>query len=711
MDMQTIKLTSIIIALMLSVFLASCKDNEEPYHEEPDTPVTVPYLRLMSEDGKTTVSGILQIGFSGLSQSFLVQSNEAWAIQIPESGQTWISVNPSHGEKDTPITFNIVKNNTDAQREATIDFTADGNVYTSVTVRQSFFSATADILDAVFAADGTAQDVSSRHNSISAYPSTSLFTTYNDTYQKYVARFHNTPGVNVSSGYYRMNYEGNNSVKNALAAGHSLEALFTLKSFPTTSVEVKVLSSMESGGTGLMLGTDKNITFLPHIGSGYVWNRSGIIPEPGRYYHVVGVYNKQEAKTYVYVDGELKATTNVSGDFNFPSSSAYHWFGIGADAGNPAQSAWQGDVAIARIYSNPLSSEEVAHLYEQVKDKPPVNSIAINNISYFSGINVVPGGKYAVHGSGYVSGDKIRFTPFLNSEGGTYTCDGNVSASNIILTLPGDFTGGTYRMAVLRGDRSYDLGNTTLTVTDNPPSTITIPKIICHRGFWNTAGSAENSIAALKKAQEIGAYGSEFDVWITTDGITVINHDGVIGGINIENNTYGAIKDKTLSNGEKIPTLAAYLEEGKKNTNTKLILEIKTHTTRENNNRVVDAVIQEVVNAGLENYVEYIAFDWENCKRILNQLPNAIVGYLNGDSSPQQLADEHIKVMDYQMDAWRNYSNYITQNRDLGILSNVWTVNTSSDMLWFVTLGIDFITTDYPLELKQLLEDYASMYE
>lgn len=250
-----------------------------------------------------------------------------------------------------------------------------------------------------------------------------------------------------------------------------------------------------------------------------------------------------------------------------------------------------------------------------------------------------------------------------------------------------------------------------LAVADDSSNAVKIPKIICHRGFWATAGSAENSLTALRKAQDLGAYGSEFDIWITTDGVTVINHDGVIDGINIENNTYNAIKDKMLSNGEKIPTLAAYLEEGKRNLDTKLILEIKTHTTRERNNGVVDAVVQAVRDAGLEDYVEYIAFDWENCKRILTHVPDAVVGYLNGDRTPQQLADEHVKVMDYQMAVWRNNTNYVTQNHDLGILSNVWTVNASSDMLWFTTLGVDFITTDDPVVLQQLLKDYADMYE
>lgn len=40
-------------------------------------------------------------------------------------------------------------------------------------------------------------------------------------------------------------------------------------------------------------------------------------------------------------------------------------------------------------------------------------------------------------------------------------------------------------------------------------------KVIAHRGYWDCEGSAQNSIASLKKAAEAGVYGSEFDVQMT----------------------------------------------------------------------------------------------------------------------------------------------------------------------------------------------------
>ena len=56
-------------------------------------------------------------------------------------------------------------------------------------------------------------------------------------------------------------------------------------------------------------------------------------------------------------------------------------------------------------------------------------------------------------------------------------------------------------------------------------------QVIAHRGFWKTEGSAQNSIAALVKADSIACYGSEFDVWLTADNQLVVNHDPTFKGV------------------------------------------------------------------------------------------------------------------------------------------------------------------------------------
>ena len=57
-------------------------------------------------------------------------------------------------------------------------------------------------------------------------------------------------------------------------------------------------------------------------------------------------------------------------------------------------------------------------------------------------------------------------------------------------------------------------------------------KVIAHRGYWTAPGSAQNSIDALAQAAKAGCYGSEFDVWMTSDSVIVVNHDGWINGYN-----------------------------------------------------------------------------------------------------------------------------------------------------------------------------------
>ena len=96
-------------------------------------------------------------------------------------------------------------------------------------------------------------------------------------------------------------------------------------------------------------------------------------------------------------------------------------------------------------------------------------------------------------------------------------------------------------------------------------------EVICHRGYWDVEGSAQNSIRSLVKADSIGAWGSEFDVWMTADGVLVVNHDESYGGVVIETAKWKDLKNMRLANGEKLPTLKEMLNCGKK-LKTRLIL-------------------------------------------------------------------------------------------------------------------------------------------
>ena len=119
--------------------------------------------------------------------------------------------------------------------------------------------------------------------------------------------------------------------------------------------------------------------------------------------------------------------------------------------------------------------------------------------------------------------------------------------------------------------------------------------IVAHRGFWNCeeAGYAKNSIAALRCAQEAGFWGSEFDVNMTSDGVLLVYHDSDVEGKKIEKHPYAEFKDFKIKNGETIPTIDEFLEQGKKYPETMLVYELKPHSCAEVEDRFVQLSMEK----------------------------------------------------------------------------------------------------------------------
>jgi glycerophosphoryl diester phosphodiesterase len=75
-------------------------------------------------------------------------------------------------------------------------------------------------------------------------------------------------------------------------------------------------------------------------------------------------------------------------------------------------------------------------------------------------------------------------------------------------------------------------------------------RVVAHRGYWKTEGSAQNSITSLKRVNDVGVYGTEFDVQLTADNRIVVNHDDSIQGYVIADTPYSKLKGLKLSNGD-----------------------------------------------------------------------------------------------------------------------------------------------------------------
>lgn len=231
------------------------------------------------------------------------------------------------------------------------------------------------------------------------------------------------------------------------------------------------------------------------------------------------------------------------------------------------------------------------------------------------------------------------------------------------------------------------------------------PKIVAHRGHWRTNGSSQNSIASLQKAAAIGCYGSEFDVWITVDGVPVVFHDATINGIRIEDATYAELMNHRLANGEFIPTLQQYLLEGSRIEGCQLILEIKPHSTAQRDERIVQRCLELVHMLKLEKRTEYISFSKHVCEYLHAQEPNAKIAYLSGDISPKDIKAMGLTGIDYHFNVFRKHPEWLQESQALGIEVNVWTVDGKEDLTEFVKMkGVDIITTNDPEILQSILK-------
>lgn len=222
-------------------------------------------------------------------------------------------------------------------------------------------------------------------------------------------------------------------------------------------------------------------------------------------------------------------------------------------------------------------------------------------------------------------------------------------------------------------------------------------KIVAHRGYWDCAGSAQNSITSLKLADKIGCYGSEFDVHLTKDGVIVVHHDQNVGKIDIQTSTYKALKKERLRNGEKIPTLEQYLDAGK-DLSCKLVLEIKKQKVQSHEDSLVRQCVDLVKSKGLTDRIVWISFSGKACELLHQLLPDAHIQYLLGDWDPKTIKAKGLSGIDYEQKVIALHPEWIKECHDLGLVVNVWTVNDLNTINQFIKAGVDFITTNAPVE-------------
>lgn len=227
--------------------------------------------------------------------------------------------------------------------------------------------------------------------------------------------------------------------------------------------------------------------------------------------------------------------------------------------------------------------------------------------------------------------------------------------------------------------------------------------VIAHRGAWKNTGASENSIASLQHAVSIGCHGSEFDVHMSSDSVLIVNHDPSFQGKFIYKTASSELLQLKLSNGEPLPMLHSYLEEGLKQNTTKLVLELKSTINKERAIQSARKVYEMVKSLKAQAWIDYISFDYDICLELMRLDPYARVAYLNGDKSPELLAADKFWGFDYNLSVFQKNPTWVEQAKKKNLTINVWTVNDAKMLQWFIDQKLDFITTNEPELLLKMI--------
>ena len=227
--------------------------------------------------------------------------------------------------------------------------------------------------------------------------------------------------------------------------------------------------------------------------------------------------------------------------------------------------------------------------------------------------------------------------------------------------------------------------------------------IVAHRGFSGVY--PENTLLAFQKAVELGVDFVELDVHQTVDKEIVVCHDYTIerttdGNGYIKEMTYEEIKRYDAGKwkgypGEKIPLLKEVFE--KFGNEIKILIEIKECD--------VSALIKLIKEFRMEKRVIVGSFNLEYIKEVRNLLPiisTALISY----EVPENI-DQFIKYGIRKLDInFHNLNKGIVKELvSYGFVVNTWTPDTEEELKKAIDYGVQFITTDRPDILKEIIKN------
>ena len=220
---------------------------------------------------------------------------------------------------------------------------------------------------------------------------------------------------------------------------------------------------------------------------------------------------------------------------------------------------------------------------------------------------------------------------------------------------------------------------------------------IGHRGAKGHI--AENTIASIHKAIELGADGVEIDVFLCKSGEIVLFHDKTLekltnGEGNIEDKNLDELRKlKVLNSSHSIPTLEEVLKS--LNKNIFLNIELKGRNTAQGS---LDLIRKYVRKNTIElNNILFSSFNWEELKD-LRSLSDKVQLALITEEDPLLAIDYALKLKAVAINP--NYKDLNKQNiskiNEKGLKIYTWTVNSKIQIDRLKALNVNGIITDFP---------------
>ncbi len=233
--------------------------------------------------------------------------------------------------------------------------------------------------------------------------------------------------------------------------------------------------------------------------------------------------------------------------------------------------------------------------------------------------------------------------------------------------------------------------------------------VMAHRGARGLA--PENTLAAFRKAIEVGADSLELDVQPCATGELVVIHDSTLerttsGHGTVAGTPFAALRALDAGSwfgpqfaGERIPTPGEALDLARGH--LRVNIEIKTSTPADQG--VEARLAEEIRSRHMDCEVLISSFNPAallRMKRLAPELPRALI-YSQMTVFPLDLGFHALEALHPQFHLASAAMVDLAHTRGLRV--NVWTVNEPADMEAMIALGVDAITTDHPERLRPLL--------